>query len=209
MGYPVTLNRMEPGGNRWIVAGTLEKSEGAPVLPTGALQVGLIQHYQIAPDAASATAVHAAVTLADGEATSVTDELNSPDVPRIVTIKGNAAGIAGDVVVTGTNILDQAITETLALNGSSEVLGTKAFKTVTQVDLPALTQEGDTVSVGMGKKFGLPHIVYNAACVLVKLFNGSTDSGSLTVDDDEIEKNIFALNGSPDGSKVLDLYYLI
>jgi len=202
-----TANYIEREGNRWIVGGTLDRS-GAPVLPVATLQAALIQHYQVAPDAVSATAVHAAVALADGEATVVTTEITSPDVPRIVTIKGNAAGIVGDVVISGTNILDAQITETIALNGSTEVLGTKAFKTVTQIDLPARTQVADTVSVGIGKKFGIPHIVYNAACLLLKLFNGATDSGTLAVDVDEIEKNLFALNGSPDGAKLLDLYYL-
>jgi hypothetical protein len=65
----------------------------------------------------------------------------------------------------------------------------------------------DTVSVGMAKKFGLPQIVAYAACLLVKLFNGSADNGSLAVDDDEVEKNLYSLDGTPDGSAV-DLYYL-
>jgi hypothetical protein len=65
----------------------------------------------------------------------------------------------------------------------------------------------DTVSVGMAKKFGLPQIVANAACLLVKLFNASADLGTLAVDDDEIEKNLYSLDGTPDGS-ALDLYYL-
>ena len=55
---------------------------------------------------------------------------------------------------------------------------------------------------------GLPHIVDNAGLLLVKLFDGSADTGTLAVDSDEIEKNLFALNCSPDGNKVLDLYYL-
>jgi hypothetical protein len=65
----------------------------------------------------------------------------------------------------------------------------------------------DTVSVGQAKKFGLPQIVYNAACVLVKLFKGSADLGTLAVDADYVEKNLFSLAGTPDGGAV-DLYYL-
>lgn len=206
MGIPVTKNYMEPGGDRWLIAGTIDRV-GAPVL--AALTAALLQHYQIAPDAASATAVLAANALTDA-AQSITENITDPDVPRIVTVKGNASGITGDVVITGTNILDQEITDTIALNGTTEVLGAKAFKTVTQIDLPVEVHAGtDTVSVGIGKKFGLPHIVDNAALVLVKLFNGSADTGTLAVDSDEIEKNIFALNGTPDGAKVLDLYYLV
>ncbi len=206
--YGITKNRMTPGGDLWLIDGHLDRN-GAPVLPLANLMAQLVQHYSVAPATASATAVHAAVTLHATNPTEVTTGITNPDVPRNVTIKGNASGIAGDVVITGTNILDEEITETIALNGSTEVAGASAFKTVTQIDLPARTQEADTVSIGWGKKIGLPHIVAYAGLLLVKLFDGSTDSGSLTVDADEIEKNVFAVNGSPNGSKLLDLYYLV
>jgi hypothetical protein len=207
MGYPITKNQMIDGGDRWIIGGQLDR-EGAPVLPTTTLQAQIVQHYHVAPAAISATAIHAAVTLTAAAQDVVPTA--QPDVPRTVTVKGNAAGIAGNVVVTGTNILDETITDTIALNGTTEVEGIKAFKTVTNINLPVKTNaSGDTVSVGIAKKFGLPHIVANAALVLVKLFNGSADTGTLAVDADEIEKNLFALNGAPDGSKLVDLYYLI
>lgn len=199
---------MEPGGDVWKIDGHIDRI-GSPVLPLANLQAQLIQHYQVAPSTVSATGVHAAVTLG-AAAQDVTTAITNPDVPRNVTVKGNAVGIAGDVVITGTNILDEEITETIALSGSSEVVGNSAFKTVTNIHLPAKTNEsGDTVSVGIGKKVGIPHIVYNAGCLLVKLLDGSTDSGSLTVDDDEIEKNVFAINGTPNGTRKLDLFYLI
>lgn len=206
----VVKNYAECGGETWVVNGKLEINgtidrSGVPELSD--LSAAIVQHYQIAPDAASATAVHAAVDLVADETVLVETEITNPDYPRVVTVKGNAAGIAGNVVITGTNILDEAITDTIALNGTSEVLGAKAFKTVDSILMPALTTAGDAVSVGIGKKFGLPHIVYNAACVLVKLFNGSADTGTLAVDA-AIEKNLFALNGSPDGTKIIDLYYM-
>jgi hypothetical protein len=279
--------------------------------------------YQITPDAVSTVGVHAAVNLA-AAAQNVTSAITNPDVPRTVTVKGNVSGIAGNVVITGTNINDEAITDTIALNGASEVEGVKAFKTVTLIALPArthvpayqvetatavgtistsgnaavivtaagmtgspitlsvavlendtasqvaakiitalglnaviaalftiggtgatvtltnksyaaddntlnisidndtcvgLTTAGtsanttagvpvDTVSAGIAKKFGLPHSVDNASLLQEKIFDGSDDLGTLAVDDDEVEKNLFALDGTPDGSKVLDLVYL-
>jgi hypothetical protein len=204
----VTENYMESGGDRWILKGTMDR-EGAPVLPVATLQAQLIQHYQVAPVAVSATAIHAAVTLADGEVTEVTDEITNPDVPRVLAVKGNAAGITGDVVIEGTNILDEEVTDTIALSGTSSVNGVVAFKTVTGITFPARNAEADTVTVGTNKLIGIPHIVLNAACLLVKLFNGSADSGSLTVDADEVEKNFFTMNGVPDGAKLLDLFYLV
>lgn len=206
--YGITKNRMAPGGDLWQIDGHVDRG-GAPVLPLATLKAQIMQHYAVAPAAVSATAVHAAVTLT-AAAQDVATAITSPDVPRTVTVKGNAAGIAGNVVITGTNIQGATITDTIALNGATEVEGAKAFKTVTNINMPAKTNgSGDTVSVGIAKKIGLPHIVANAALLLVKLFNGSTDSGTLAVDNDEIEKNLFALNGSPDGAKSVDLYYLV
>jgi hypothetical protein len=218
MGIPTTKVRLDESGKRIIIGdgGTLVFEAGAMIEggvlsadEQGALSAHFINHYQITPAAASATAVHAAITLPATGTTVVTTAITNPDVPRTVTAKGNASGITGDVVVEGTNINDDDITDTIALNGSAEVEGVKAFKTVTSITVPAKTNvSGDTVSVGMKNKFGLPNIVYNAALLLVKLFNGSADTGTLAVDSDEIEKNLFAINGTPDGAKVLDLYYI-
>lgn len=292
------------------------------VPPVGTPETFLVQHYKIAPAAVSATGVHAAVNLGVA-AQDVATAITNPDVPRTVTVKGNVSGITGNVVITGTDIGDNAITDTIALNGTVEVEGVKAFKTVTNIHFPAqvhtptaqvetataagtitgsgnatviVTADGmtgspktfdvavanndtaaqwaakvravlgadadvlalftvggssativltrktpaandatlnisldngtctgittaassanttagvpyDTVSVGKAKKFGLPHVVAFAGCLLVKLFGGSTDSGSLAVDA-ALAKNLFALNGSPDGSTEVDLYYI-
>src|ERR1700712_2683145 len=83
-----------------------------------------------APAAAGNTSIHAAVTLGVA-AQDVNTSITNPDVPRVVRIKGNAGGIAGNVVVSGTDIADQAVTDTIAANGSSAVDGTVAFKTIT------------------------------------------------------------------------------
>jgi hypothetical protein len=200
---------MGNGGDAWYIGEDGFKRDGAVEGEANALPIASVVHYQVAPDAVSATAVHAAIALTD-EVQEITTGITDPDLPRTVTVKGNASGITGNVVITGTNIADEEITDTIALNGSSEVEGVKAFKTVTQIDLPVEVHAGtDTVSVGIAKKIGMPHIVDNAALVLVKLFDGSADSGSLAVDADEIEKNLFAVNGTPNGSKLLDLYYVV
>lgn len=206
--YPVTKNRMVNGGDTWIIGGSLKIDGAVAGDNANAIATALAVHYQCAPAAVSATGVHAAIALT-ASTQNVATGITNPDVPRTVTVKGNAVGITGNVVITGTNAKGDAITDTIALNGSTEVEGVKAFKTVTNIALPAETHAGtDTVSVGIAKKLGLPHIVDNAALLLVKLFNGSTDSGTLAVDSDEVEKNLFALNGTPDGSKLVDLYYL-
>jgi len=88
-------------------------------------------------------------------------------------------------------------------NGTCTGLTTAATSADTTAGVPY-----DTVSMGVGKKFGVPHIVENASLLEEKIFDGSDDSGTLAVDADELEKNLFSLNGTPDGAKVLDLYYL-
>jgi len=67
----------------------------------------------------------------------------------------------------------------------------------------------DTLSVGWGDKFGLPYLLYADELVILKLFNKAVDSGTITSDAVDIEKNIFDPNGSPDGAKDIDLYIII
>jgi hypothetical protein len=67
----------------------------------------------------------------------------------------------------------------------------------------------DQVSVGLGKKFGIPYMLTADELVIVKLFNNAADSGTVTEDADEIEKNVIALNGTPDGLKPIDLYIIV
>lgn len=206
--YSVAKNRMKDGGDTWIIGGELKRDGAIAGDDAGALLALLLVRYRVTPAAVGVASVHAAITLPDSGTTEVTTAITNPDVPRTVTVKGNQAGITGNVVIDGTNIAGDVIQDTIALNGATEVEGVKAFKTVTKITVPVKNGAGDTVSVGIAKKFGLPHIVDNAALLLVKLFDGSADSGTLAVDGDEVEKNLFALNGTPDGSKVLDLYYL-
>lgn len=116
---------------------------------------GFLAHFQVAAAnaaAAGATAILAATALT-AEAQAIVEDITNPVVPRSVTVKGNASGITGDVVITGTNAAGEEITETIALNGTGTIEGNKAFATITQVDLPVESHEGtDTVSIGTGTK---------------------------------------------------------
>ena len=67
----------------------------------------------------------------------------------------------------------------------------------------------DKVSVGFGKKFGIPYMLSADELVIVKLFNNSADTGTVTPDADELEKNVIALTGTPDGLKPIDLYIIV
>jgi hypothetical protein len=67
----------------------------------------------------------------------------------------------------------------------------------------------DQVSIGIGKKFGIPYMLTAAELVILKLFNNAADTGTVTADADEIEKNVIELNGTADGAKPIDLYILV
>ena len=92
-----------------------------------------------------------ALTDLTAEEQEIDTGITSPATPRALSIVGNVSGITGNVVITGTNYQDTEITETIALNGATTVHGTKAFKTVTSIMLPAQThtptEQVETVEV--------------------------------------------------------------
>lgn len=172
----------------------------------------LIAHFQVAADAAtvaSNTNVHAAVDLV-ASAKDVTTAITNPSVPRNIIIKGNAAGMTGNVVITGANYSGVEITETIALDGSNAVAGTKAFKTVTKIALPAKTNtSGDNVSVGTGEVLGLPYLL-NHNTVLAAYKDNAKESTAPTVTTSltAIESNTIDLNSALN-SKVVDAYLIV
>lgn len=173
---------------------------------------GFLAHFQVAAAAAaaaSATAILAATALTD-EAQAITTGITNPAVPRSLTVKGNAAGITGNVVITGTNYAGAVITETIALNGSTAVEGTKAFKTVTKIDLPVEVNVGtDTVSVGTGTKLGLPWLLPHNTVLAAFLDNAKEGTApTVTVSATAIESNTIKLNSALAG-KVVDVYLIV
>ena len=318
----ISKNYFEVGAKRLIIGGTIDRA-GAPKNLTG-LGAQLLQRYKIAPALHTAVYVHAAINLL-AAAQDIKTGITNPDVPRIVTIKGGIAGQAGNVVITGTNILGATITDTIALNGTGEVLGVNAFKTVTNIHVPAqthtataqvetatvvgtvteagnakavvtaagmagspktyevpvaynnsaaivagkmrtilaadavltamfnvggtgatvvltavapaandatlniatdndtctgLTTEAtsvnttagvayDTVTVGIGSLIGMPHILEYTSMLLLALFNGAADTGGSLALNAAIEKNLYTAAGTFDGSKLLELFYLV
>lgn len=169
-----------------------------------------LAHYSAAVvAAASATGVKAAYTLG-AAAIDVTAGITSPVVPRNVTVKGNAGGIAGAVVITGTDMADAVLTESIALSGTNEVVGNKAFKTVTSINFPAKTNgSGDTVSIGIGSKLGLPFCL--SKNTVHSAYLGTTLEGTaptVTTSSTVLASNTATLNSALDGSAV-SLYIIV
>lgn len=198
------LNNMNVSSQRAGGLGTLLYGQLA-IPDAGSLAIMSPLRYRTAPALASATGVHAAITLTTSTQT-VTTGITNPGVPRILTIKGSQASQAGNVVITGTNINDEVITETIALNEANSVDGTKAFKTVTSIALPVRTTAGDTVSIGTGAKIGFPCAIPNASLVFAKSFNLTVDAGTVTAAA-TVESSLYAAAGTFDGAKYLDLFF--
>lgn len=162
-----------------------------------------------APAAAAVDSVLAATALADGAVTEITENITNPDYPRALQIKGNQAGVAGDVVIEGTNYADEAITETIVADGANAVSGTKAFKTVTKITLPALVGAGDTISVGVTDILGLPYkLAHNT--VLMAFLNNTKEAAAPTVTTSttNLESNTIDLDSALDGNQV-DVYLIV
>lgn len=177
-----------------------------------AIDRGFIAHFQVVATDAIATsnvAVLAATALTNA-AQDIIEDITNPAVPRSIIIKGNAAGIAGNVVIEGTNIAGVVITETIALNAANAVEGNKAFKTVTKVTLPAETNVGtDTVSVGFGNKLGLPYKLAHNTVMMAYLDNAKEATApTLTLSTTAIESNTIKLNSALNG-KVVDAYLIV
>lgn len=161
------------------------------------------------PALGATTAVHAAVTDTGVEVT-VTTALTSPVVPRNIT--ATAGGTAGDVkaiqvTINGTDMNGDALTEDLpafTVNTTGTVVGSKAFKTVTSVVIPAHDGTGATTAIGTGAKLGLPRRMARND-VLAAYLAGVKEATDPTVaaDATNVSGNTVTLSTALDGTAVV------
>ncbi len=150
----------------------------------------------------------------------VVDEFDAqPAWPRNITVSVAATTLAdiaaGIVKVEGINFANEAISENFTVTADtatvSPLVGDLAFKKVTKVTIPV--QDGDSVTfdVGWGAKFGIPYKLYADELVILKLFNKAVEDteGDVTADASDLEKNVYAPSGTPNGEKDIDLYIIV
>lgn len=112
------------------------------------------------------------------------------------------------VTVTGRDYLGQPMVETVTLNGTTPVLGNKAFK---YIDKVAWTATGaTTINLGTGAKLGLPYRMQNVleemsdfarVATLGTFVSGVlTDPQTATTGD---PRGTYVPNTTPDGTKYL------
>jgi hypothetical protein len=148
-----------------------------------------------APDAAAVNNVLAATLLTTAVQT-VTTGITNPDFPRLLVVDGGDGNVTGNVVITGTDIRGNAISDTIALSGTDTVPGIKAFKTVTSIQLPVYAVAGtETVSVGVSDVLGLEMIP--AIATAISAHSTATLEGTLptlTVHATDISRNLCDFN---------------
>lgn len=193
-------------GNR--IAGTTRKAS----LARG--HVAVLSVTPLATDTdgilAATTLLAAAQDIATGWVSGIQAKLAA--CPQLVTVKGAMAGathITGNVVITGTDICGNAITDTIALNDDASVAGVKAFASVSNVHLPARTTAADTVEVGFTKAFGVPFLSAEVLTALLKTSDGSADTGTLAAHATDVAQSIYTQSATPNGAKVCNLSLLI
>ena len=160
-------------------------------------------------------AIHATFATSDVAVTTVTTNITNPTCPKNVTV--TAGGVAADVkavsvTITGTNDLDEVITEVMpafTVNALSTEIGTKAFKTITSIAVPAMDGVGVTIDVGIGEKLGLPYkLTHNT--VLAAAINNVREAvaPTVTVSPTAIESNTIDLDTALGGT-VVDVYLIV
>jgi len=151
-----------------------------------------------------------------GDYDEITTGLTNPPEPR--TITATAAGTAGDVAnvavkVYGTDFDNQPIEEELpyftANTATSNIAtGSKAFKTVTKVMLPAHDGADATTAIGFSDVFGLP--VKLGHKMLRVAFDGAWEATAPTINiSDDLSGNTIDIVGTPNGEKDVDIVMLL
>jgi hypothetical protein len=178
---------------------------------------GYIAHIEVPAAAAvvaNTTAVLAAVT-STALTQVITTGITNPAYARNIT--ATAGGTAADikaiqVIIEGTNMDNETITETLpafTVDTAGTVAGTKAFRTVTKVTIPAHDGTGATTAIGFGEVLGIPYkLAHNS--VLLAYHNNAREGTLPTVATSAtvLESNTFDLNTALNGSKV-DVYLVV
>jgi hypothetical protein len=158
------------------------------------------------------TAVHAAVT-DTGAQQVITTAITNPDVPRtIICTPGGTTGnvTAVSVIITGTDIKGDALTETLpafSAGAATAKTSVNAFATVTSITQPAIGASV-TVAYGTTAQLGLPHHLARNT-VLAAYLGGVKEATAPTVTTHATDrsKTLVQLNSALNGTAVVIDYW--
>lgn len=129
--------------------------------------------------------------------------------PRNVTFTtagGTAADAPATATITGTDIDDSALTETVNLAQTATIAsGVKAFKTITSIEFAAGDGTDATIAIGFGSVFGLAKkakVRAGHVAVVQEIANGAVaTNGTFVIPATGAPYGTYAPNSAPDGSK--------
>lgn len=150
--------------------------------------------------------------------TTATTFVAQPDVPRniVITPGGSIASMNSCIVtVTGTNYLNDVITETFdfGANSATADTGDKAFKTVTEFSWAANCEDlgfAATWNAGYGEKLGLKRCMDAAGHYVFSTVAGAYESTRATIRaaNDTVEGNTADFNGTMNGINDFEIFFL-
>lgn len=114
------------------------------------------------PKATASTGCLGATALPSEAATTVTEGITQPDYPRSLQMVASAAATSV-VTAYGYDQFGNAINEEFTLNGTSDVLGTKVFASITKFVLATRSDGAANLTVGFGKILGTSRRVLGLA----------------------------------------------
>jgi hypothetical protein len=164
--------------------------------------------YSIAPALGAVESVRASLALTSAVQTKTTGFTN-PDVPRQLLFTKTDNNCAGNIVVIGTNIADEIITETIALpTNTTTKVSVNAYKTITSIAYPALTTGGDWIKTGTNAVLGMPEKSASDPVVWCT-FDSAYNAHTITLDATYVGKNLLTVTGATfDGTKIVNVYVI-
>ncbi len=148
---------------------------------------------------ASAVAGAGAVALNGGKLVGAVVPLGAPTGRAVQVVSSNAGDTTQTVTVKGKDMYGQNMRQDFALNGTTPVIGTKAFATVTSVSASAAL--AGNLSVGDSDVLGLPVYLSNATFVWRETQDGAlATSGTLVAGLSALPGTATATNGDVRGT---------
>lgn len=178
-----------------------------------------IAHFKLTKEQAAALdadGILDGTTTSSSAATTITTFAAQPPYPRTITVVASdstSAHVKADstCTITGTNIKDQPISEVLTFEADQSTAEetAKAFKTITKIVFSKMDGAAK-FDVGWGDKLGLPFMFsVKPLCIAYQADALETTSPTITIDDNEIEKNTIDLYTALDSAKAVDVMFFL
>lgn len=166
--------------------------------------------------AAAAQAVGAAgnLVLTGGSMYNATLGVVVFDVPRNVqTVSTNAGDTTQTMTVYGTDVWGAAVVESLTQNGTTPVVGVKAFKTISRIAYSAAA--AGNISAGTGAKLGLSYRPVVGGFIRGRFGEDTADAGTyvppsrVTATATTVDvRGTYAYAGTANGTNVFTVQYI-